>query len=258
MLSNVRVSASVSLFLAGFSLLSQPYWNCVWAKPLSLSERVVAFDPPAQPSLKPEKKSEDAEDQDEAVSEEDGKARSEITADQLNAQQTIEQTFTVTRKINGEVVEVKKVVAPNIDGSPVFETEAGGSIADLVEAQVDREVLTRREILAEADIEFTLIDKNNDQQLVLDEFLSLLSVRREDPNYQAFIVDENDEAYEALEKGFKDKFSFFVGMGTMLSRRAYIVEVLRDFDSMDVNGDYILRDRELKNFRLISVGYSVQ
>ena len=136
-----------------------------------------------QSAEEPETKNEDADANDTEPR--------EITAAELNARQRIGQTLTVTRFINGKAVETKKVAVPDGQGMPVRETEAGGRIADIVRAQVDREVLTRREAFEEARLEFNLVDANSDQFLTREEFVSLVEVRQDDPNYASFFTPFN-------------------------------------------------------------------
>lgn len=184
----------------------------------------------------------------------DQEAPKELTAAELNARQRIQQTVRVKRFINGEVVEERSVDVSDVDLLPVNPSEAGTTLGAYVRDQVDREVLTRREALAEADIDFTLADTNIDNAMSADEFSRLWHERTDDVNYASTIAANSDGASINGASAMMAKFEFMAGMEMRLDRRAYIAEVLRDFDSMDANGDYILRDAELISFRHVSLG----
>ena len=205
---------------------------------------------------------------DKSTDKSDAEEPREITAAELNARQRIDQTLTVTRFINGKPVETKKVALPTGPGMPVRETEAGGRLADVVRAQVDREVLTRREAFEEARLEFDLVDTNSDQLLTRKEFVSLVEVRQDDPNYASFFTPAttvtNAENSTALAQhraifdvqGLAARFDFVTGVSRVLTKQIFIAEALRDFDSLDANGDAILRDAELIAYRRALLGIS--
>lgn len=188
----------------------------------------------------------------------------ELTASELNARQRIKQTVTVRRSLNGAAIEKKSIDVPENLDLPTHPTEAGTSLSQIVRDQVDREVLTRREVLSEANLDFILADTDNDRTITGLEFSNLWTIRREDENYREVLTDENgdpypEEAYQLrVASAMGKKFRLMAGMQSGLNRKEYITEVLRDFDSMDANGDYILRDLELLNFRRISVGMDTE
>lgn len=194
-------------------------------------------------------------------------------ADQLNAQQQLKQSFTVTRTINGQVVESEKRTVTYSRGQPYRETEAGQSAIEALKAAFDREVLTRTEAFEEAKLDFTQGDKNNDGALSEAEFVTLAGEWRASEARQVAASDEESarqRQYRAFIEGLdpmatqeelaaraKEKFMFMAGAAGALSREDYIREYLLDFDSMDRDRDMLLRSNELMEFRAANRGESV-
>lgn len=194
-------------------------------------------------------------------------------ADQLNAQQQIKQSFTVTRTINGEVVETDERTVTYSRGDPYRESEARATTVEALKAAFDREVLTRTEAFEEAKLDFTQGDKNLDGALSAEEFVTLAAEwraneAREAPaedeetarerQYRAFIDELDPQAtQDELAARAREKFVFMAGAAGSLSREDYIREYLLDFDSMDRDRDMLLKGSELMEFRAANRGESV-
>ncbi len=207
----------------------------------------------------------------------DGQAEPETNddeiADDLNSRQQIEQTFTLKRSINGEVVETAKRTVTFDRNDPYRASEAGLTALEKVKQAFDGEVLTRPEAFEEAKLDFTIADTNADFQLTFEEFSALVDSWQENAakqtkapskevarqrQYDAFIAELNPEAVEANNQSHVwQKFSFMAGAQATLSREDYIREYLLDFDSMDANNDTLLQGNELMRFRAINRGESI-
>ncbi|MEM8771015.1 MAG: hypothetical protein AAGD92_05110 [Pseudomonadota bacterium] len=193
------------------------------------------------------------------------------SADSLNGAQQLKQTFTLTRTINGDVVETKKKTVTLAPGVPYRPTEAGESALQQVKSAFDKEVLTRVEAFEEAKLDFTIADVDRDNIMTSSEFVSLVQGWRETGAKDPDVSDESETArqrqYESLlaainpdaaaaktEEYAKKKFSFISGAAQTLSREDYIREYLLDFDTMDYNKDTILQGTELIQFRALNRG----
>ncbi len=188
----------------------------------------------------------------------------------LNSQQQLKQSFTVTRTINGEVVETEQRTVIYADDDPVRPSEAGTTAKEALRTAFDREVLTRNEAFDEAKLDFAVADRNRDNIVSTDEFVTLVATWRQDPTrepkpadeasarerqYRAFIEELDPEAAKAeMEANARAKFGFMAGVAGTMSRRDYIREYLLDFDSMDKNTDMTLRGDELLEFRALNRG----
>ena len=172
------------------------------------------------------------------------------SADLLNAQQQLEQTFTLQRTIDGEVVESDKRTVTFSREQPYRETEAGATTKEQMKAAFDREVLTRKEAFEEARLDFTIADIDRDGAMTNAEFVRLAeSWNDEDPEASA-----STTAGDQLAASAGKKFAFMAGAAETLSRDDYIRERLFDFDAMDADKDALLKVEELTRFRLISRG----
>ena len=172
------------------------------------------------------------------------------SADLLNARQQLEQTFTLQRTIDGEVVESDKRTVTFSREQPYRETEAGATTKEQMKAAFDREVLTRKEAFEEARLDFTIADTNRDGAMTIAEFVRLAeSWNDADPE-----ADASTAAGDQLAASAGKKFAFMAGAAETLSRDDYIRERLFDFDAMDADKDALLKGEELTRFRLISLG----
>ncbi|GJL95202.1 MAG: hypothetical protein DHS20C05_16070 [Hyphococcus sp.] len=194
-------------------------------------------------------------------------------ADDLNSRQQLEQTFTLQRTINGEVVETTKRTVTYDRNGPYRATEANVSTLERVKQAFDGEVLTRPEALEEAKLDFTIADVNADYMLTPDEFAALVDSWQENETkqaeaptkeiarqrqYEAFLAELSPEAAEMQNEAYaKEKFAFMAGAKTWLSREDYIREYLLDFDSMDADNDTLLKGNELMRFRALNRGETI-
>ncbi len=195
-------------------------------------------------------------------------------ADLLNSQQQLQQTFTLKRTINGEVVETKQTTVTLSPGDPYRPTEAGQSTLQQVEAAFDSEVLTRVEAFEEAKLDFTIADSDRDERMTSEEFANLVNSWREtgareadapsediarEREYQALLeVIDPEAARKETASYAKAKFSFISGAQESISREDYIREYLLDFDTMDANEDTLLKGEELMRFRSANRGEALE
>lgn len=191
-------------------------------------------------------------------------------ADRLNSQQQLKQTFTLERRINGELVETQKRTITYSRGDPLYETEAALSPIEALRAQFEAELLTRREALEEAKLFFSLADQDRDDTINADEFSATMldwSVNNSQVEHipyeeessesriQDFIAELDKEvAQELILRQAKQKFAFMAGASSTITQTEFIREYLLDFDSMDKDGDTLLKDNELLRFRMINRG----
>ncbi len=195
-------------------------------------------------------------------------------AEQLNAQQELQQSFTFRRTINGEVVETDRRTVTYDRNIPSRASEAGQSTLDRLRSRFDAEVLTRLEAFEESKLDFTIADSNRDNLMSIDEFSNLVASWNEvdsrsidattveqerQQQYDAFIAEISPEtAKMRSDKVAKEKFLFLTGGMDSVSRQDYIREYLLDFDAMDTNKDTILRGDELRKFRALNRGESFE
>ncbi|MEM8936445.1 MAG: hypothetical protein AAGC77_08575 [Pseudomonadota bacterium] len=199
---------------------------------------------------------------------------SDNAADLLNSRQQLQQSFTFTRTINGEVVETEKRTVTYTADDPYYETEAGQSTKQKLQDAFDKEVLTRTEAFEEAKLDFTIADVNRDGSMTAEEFVKLNETWQDGQmrvtdaptdeiarqrQYDAFL-DEIDAsgAKERAAAAAKQKFNFLSGASEAMTREDYIREYLLDFDSMDENRDTLLRGAELMMFRALNRGETLE
>ena len=212
------------------------------------------------------------EGQAEAAAEAEGTAEpsADEVADMLNSRQQLQQTFTLKRTINGNIVETDKRTVTYSRDEPYRETEAGQTALQKVQAKFDGEVLTRTEAFEEAKIDFTIADLNRDKAMTAEEFAFLVESWRENDarkadaptedlarqrEFESFLLEINpDAAREQTDAYAKEKFAFLSGASDTVTREGYIREYLLDFDSMDEDKDTILKDMELMRFRALIRG----
>lgn len=195
-------------------------------------------------------------------------------ADLLNSQQQLQQTFTLKRTINGEVVETEQRTVKFSRDEPYRETEAGMTTRERLIAAFDGEVLTRTEAFEEAKLDFTLADADRDGFMTAAEFSALVDSWRENDarqadapdeetarqrQYEAFLAEINPEAAESQSEAYaREKFAFMAGAAEKISREDYLREYLLDFDSMDADKDTLLKDEELLRFRALNRGETIE
>lgn len=191
-------------------------------------------------------------------------------ADQLNSAQQLQQTVTLKRTVDGEVVETEKRTVTFSRDTPYRETEAGRTTIERLKNAFDGEALTRTEAFEEAKLDFVIADVDRDEAMTAEEFGRLVASWRENearqaaaPNkevarqrqYEAFLSEIDPAAAVAQDEAYaKQKFSFMAGAAETMSLQDYIREYLLDFDSMDKDQDMVLNDEELMKFRALNRG----
>ncbi|MGE0409674.1 MAG: hypothetical protein AB7P23_10505 [Amphiplicatus sp.] len=191
------------------------------------------------------------------------------SASWLNAQQKLKQTYTITRTINGEIVETQKRTIIYDPADPTRPTEAGSSPLEELKAAFDREALTRTEAYEEAKLDFITADIDRNNLVNADEFVRLAKSWQDEPRmalasdeetarqrqYRAFVDSLDPQAAAAeTEAQARAKFASIAGPPGTLSRDAYIRAYLLDFDMADADKNMILRGDELLAFRAANRG----
>lgn len=208
------------------------------------------------------------------VEEDSGAVDPDESADLLNSQQQLKQTFTLKRRIDGQVVETTKKTVTLSPGIPYRPTEAGESVAQQLLSTFDNEVLTRVEAFEEAKLDFTIADIDRNRAMTADEFIGLVESWRamgrdslDSPEEDMARQRQYDALGDALDPATdkapyeayaKAKFDFITGASQTLSQEDYIREYLRDFDAMDVDNDMLLEGDELLRFRAANRGETLE
>ncbi len=191
-------------------------------------------------------------------------------ADSLNSAQQLQQSFTLRRTINGELVETEKRTVTFSRDQPYRETEAGKTTLERIKASFDGEALTRTEAFEEAKIDFVIADLDRNDAINADEFAGLIESWRNNkarqadaPNqeiarqrqYDAFLEELDPDVARLQNAAYaKEKFAFMAGAAATMSLQDYVREYLLDFDSMDADKDAVLRGDELMRFRALNRG----
>jgi len=189
-------------------------------------------------------------------------------ADFLNSQQQISQGVTLTRSVDGKVVEESKKTIVYSKDDPVRSTEAALSPLERLKAEFDRQSMTRKEVYDEAKLDFVVADLDRDEQMTSDEFVKLIDGWREsdataEPMTRERFVDliaHDDEGAAAAEHAAqaRAKFEAIAGVGQSLSRKTYIKAVIADFETADADNDGLLSGEELLKFRASNRGEAYQ
>ncbi len=186
-------------------------------------------------------------------------------ADLLNSQQQIRQGVTLTRSIDGTVVETRSETITYSPDDPLRGTEAALSPIERLKAEFASDALTRKEAFEEAKLDFVIADLNRDGKMDESEFVFLVN-GWQDATVSGLgrgrFVDPTPHADEAAAKAEHEsqaraKFSFIAGGSATVSRKDYMREVLIDFDALDKNNDSVLTGDELLNFRVANRGESI-
>jgi len=187
-------------------------------------------------------------------------------ADRLNSLQQLQQKVTLTRTIDGEIVETIQETIIYTDEDPIRSSEAGTSLIEKLNQRFDLAALTRNEAFEEAKLDFIVADTNRDETMSADEFEALVAQWRSDDadkssvndNLDTSSTNENDVSTvpgaPLLPTPARQKFAFMSGMSEAISQKDYIREYLTEFDAFDENNDSYLRDEELTSFRKASRG----
>ncbi len=183
----------------------------------------------------------------------------------LNSQQQIRQGVTLTRSVDGQVVETKTETITYSPDDPLRGSEASLSPLETLQAEFDSEALTRKEAYEEAKLDFVVADLDRDDKMAESEFVFLVD-GWQDASVQGSgrgrFVDPTPLADEAAAKAEHEqqaraKFAFLSGGAPTVSKKDYLREVLIDFDALDKNDDGILTGLELLYFRAANRGESI-
>lgn len=191
-------------------------------------------------------------------------------ASDLNKQQKVKQTYTLTRTVDGKVVETTKKTLVFTPGDSALESEAGLSPVEEMMESFRNEVLTRTEAYEEAKLDFTAADADRDSRMTADEFAGLVENWRQGAIGKTGAVNDaqsQERRLRAFTGGLdaakvsedaRSKFLLMAGANDALSRRQYIRETMIDFDAMDGDRDRLLRGDELLKFRALNGGASTE
>lgn len=183
-------------------------------------------------------------------------------ADYLNSQQQIKQDVTLTRSLNGEVVETRTETVIYSKDDPLKNTEAGVTPLERLKAEFDSQALTRKEALDEAKLDFVVADLDRDDRMTSDEFLFLVKGwedaeitgagrgRFVDPYYH---VDAEAAKIEHADQA-RAKFIAMAATDAAITRRTFTNRILADFDIADIDDNELLQGEELLNFRTMVRG----
>jgi hypothetical protein len=178
-------------------------------------------------------------------------------ADLLNARQQVKQGVTLTKTVDGKVIDTRKDTIVYAKDDPIRGSEAGPSALEKLQAEFDSQTLTRREALQEAKTDFVLADLDRSETLTADEFVFLVmgwqnaditGVGRDRFIDPYFHVDQAtaDAEHQAQARA---KFAAMAGAEVAISKKALSREVTREFDEHDLDDDELLTGDELLNFR---------
>ena len=198
------------------------------------------------------------------VSDDDTETGADNIADSLNAKQDIKQTMTVTKTVNGEVVETQTVEVPNDPKFAKMPTEAGVTKTQAVLSQAEREILTRTEAAEEAKVDFTLADKDNDGKMTLAEYEGLFVARTIDPNYKPVLAEfkTEDGKDSPLITGdhaqvLSDRYHLMSGVDGSVNQSVFLKTFMNDFDLSDRDQSATLTGDELVTFRSLQLARKV-
>ena len=178
-------------------------------------------------------------------------------ADLLNSQQQIKQGVTLTRSVNGQVIETKKDTVIYSAGDQLRNSEAGSSPLEKLKDQFDSQALTRKEALEEAKLDFVVADLDRDDAMTADEFAYLVkgweSAEISGSGHGRFVdpyfhVDQEAADLEHAEQA-RAKFAAMAGAVPGLAKKAFTRKIVEEFEEHDLDKDDLLRGDELLNFR---------
>lgn len=193
----------------------------------------------------------------DAAAEEASAISEDEMADLLNSQQQISQGVTLTRTLDGKVIETRKETVVYSKDDPLLDTEAGMSPLEKLKAEFDSAALTRKEALEEAKLDFVVADLDRDNQMSADEFMFLVKgwedaeitgtgrSRFVDPYFH---VDQESAAAEHAEQA-RNKFAAMAGADATLSKKSFSRRIVEEFEEHDKDHNEILQGDELLNFR---------
>lgn len=183
-------------------------------------------------------------------------------ADLLNSRQQITQGVTLTRTVDGKVIETAKETIVYSPDDPYRSSEAGQSPVERLKAAFAAAALTRKEALEEAKLDFVIADLDRNEEMTADEFVFLVKGWQNAEitgGGRSRFVDTAFHADEAAadaehEAQARAEFARMAGADATLSRKAYMKAILADFKAADADDDDLLRGDELLRFRAVNRG----
>jgi len=178
-------------------------------------------------------------------------------ADLLNSQQQIKQDVTLTRSVNGQIVETRKETVVYSKEDPLRGSEAGLSPLEKLKDRFDSQALTRKEALDEAKLDFVIADLDRDDAMTADEFSYLVkgweSAEISGSGHGRFVDPYFHVDPEAAEREHDEqaraKFAAMAGVDSSLGKKAFTRKIIEEFEKSDLDKDDLLRGDELLNFR---------
>lgn len=171
-------------------------------------------------------------------------------ADLLNSQQQIKQDVTLTRSVNGQVVETKTETVIYSKDDPIRGSEAEPTALEKLKARFDSQALTRKEALEEARMGFVVGDLDRDEALSSEEFVYLADVWVSNEIAEKEVETSDDPNPQPIQAELaRAKFAAMAGSDLTIGKRAFTRKIIADFENNDLDKDDLLRGDELLNFR---------
>lgn len=235
------MTRSLRIFLVATAAIAAPGWSFAQTQEAPIAEPLAPLPAEAPP---------EGEAAAPAINEDE-------MADFLNSQQQIKQDVTLTRTIDGKIVETKKETIVYSKDDPLRGSEAARSPIENLLAAFSSQAITKKEALDEANLDFVIADQNRDNKVSIEEFAFLVkgwedaeiagsgSGRFVDPYFH---VDRETAAAEHAEQA-RAKFMAMSGDGAPLGKKAFTRRIAEEFEEHDADKDGLLRAEELLNFR---------
>lgn len=178
-------------------------------------------------------------------------------ADLLNSRQQIKQDVTLTKSVDGKVIETKTQTITYSKDDPLRDSEAGLSPIERLKAEFDSQSLTRKEALDEARLDFVVGDLDRNEDLTADEFVFLVKGWQDaevsgsgrgrfvDP---FFHVDQASADAEHAAQA-RAKFALMAGEAATINKKRFTRRIVEEFEAHDLDKDELLTGDELLNFR---------
>ncbi|MEO1013698.1 MAG: hypothetical protein AAFX08_00775 [Pseudomonadota bacterium] len=195
------------------------------------------------------------------IAPEDDPANESLAAE-LTRRHQLKQSFTVQRRVNGEVVETTEETVVLGDDLPSRPTEAGKTIKEQLKDAFDRKALTRTEALAEGKLDFAIGDVDRDGLLNAAEFERLIALLSANDVSSAAAggAAERESLRASFVSGLEAvqpevSFETFSGPeAAPIDEKRFTLEFLKVFDGADADADGVLQGDELRAFRSAFAG----
>lgn len=178
-------------------------------------------------------------------------------ADLLNSRQQIKQDVTLTKSVDGKVIETKTQTIIYSKDDPLRDSEAGISPIERLKAEFDSQSLTRKEALEEARLDFVVADLDRNEDLTADEFVFLVKGWQDAEVAGAgrgrfvdpfFHVDQATADAEHAAQA-RAKFTQMAGEAATINKKRFTRRIVEEFEAHDLDKDELLTGDELLNFR---------